>query len=430
MGMPSCRVLVESEQALPIVHGGVSSLSGAAEDPDGLEGLSRFSARLMRRTAGGRSFSEVEARIDALGAAVGMDCGHSSTAISGCVLVRNLDEYAELLTEMICAPGLNEEEMLRLKGETIAEFLEVFDDDERLVHRWFTRTLFEGHAYGRTVLGSTASIEAITVENVRQCLRRHFSQGNVVFGFAGAVSAIRVENLATSLSAALPTTEEQPTRILAPQHRHGRHLVFVDKPERTQTQILVGGLGSHPQDADYMALLVANTVFGGTFTARLCQEIRAKRGWSYGAYSSVAYEQTRQAFSLWTFPAAEDAADCLALKLKLLEDWWARGITQKELERAQRYLIQSFAFARDTTSKRVALSLEGILSDLPERHYADYLERVAAVTLDSANAAIRNRISLKNLTVAVVGTHTEVGDRIKDAIEDLSSETVVPFDAP
>src|SRR5690606_30281998 len=119
--------------------------------------------------------------------------------------------------------------------------------------------------------------------------------------------------------------------VTEPSPRSGRNLVVVDKPERSQTQILIGGLGSSPHDPDHVPLLVANTVFGGTFTARLSEEVRSKRGWSYGAYSSLPYDRRRQAFSMWTFPASTDAAACVALELQLLESWVTEGITEAEL---------------------------------------------------------------------------------------------------
>lgn len=423
-------VLTESARSLPIVHCSISALSGAMNDPAGLEGLSRFSTRLMRRTAAGNSFTEVEERIDAMGASVGMDCGHGNASISGAVLSRNFEQFSQLLLEMFHGPGLQQSEMERLKRETVAEFLDILDDDEQLVNRWFTRTVFDTHPYGRTVLGTSESIEKIDVSDVQRCLQRHFTQGSLVVGFAGAVASEDVEAFVQRLDAGLPQYGESPQAVREPQISKGRRLVFVDKPERSQTQILMGGLGGHPQDADYIDLVIANTVFGGTFTARLSQEVRAKRGWSYGAYSSVAYERMRQAFSLWTFPAAADAAACLKLKFELLESWWQQGITSEELQRAKNYLTQSFAFARDTTSKRIGLSLEAVLLNLPKGFYDTYLQQIEAVTLESANAAIRNRISLQDMVISVVGTHAEVGSAIEDAIGGLQSSTVTPFNAP
>jgi zinc protease len=205
-------------------------------------------------------------------------------------------------------------------------------------------------------------------------------------------------------------------------------LVIVDKPERTQTQILIGCLGSNARDEDHVPLLVANTIFGGTFTARMTQEVRSKRGWSYGAYSNVPIDRMRQSFSMWTFPKAEDAGPCLRLELDMLRELREKGVTKQELSWAKRYLVRSHAFAIDTAAKRVGLALDQALYDLPEAYYSRYLEHVQAVTLEQANASLQNRLSVDDLLVTVVGTNSLIGDAVRDAIVGLASAEVVPFD--
>ncbi|MFO0570791.1 MAG: insulinase family protein [Polyangiaceae bacterium] len=118
---------------------------------------------------------------------------------------------------------------------------------------------------------------------------------------------------------------------------------------------MIGGLGTHPHDADHIALHVANTVLGGTFTARLMNEIRSKRKRSYGAYSNLPYDRHRQAFSMW-IPKATDAAECIKVELSLLRAWWEKGITARELAWAKRYLVRSHAFSVDTPLQRVGLA--------------------------------------------------------------------------
>src|SRR4029079_17184333 len=117
-----------------------------------------------------------------------------------------------------------------------------------------------------------------------------------------------------------------PFAIASPESRLGKRLVFVDKPERTQTQILMGEIGSHPRDSDHIPLHVATTIFGGTFTSRMMRAIRSERGWSYGASPRLPYDAQRDAFSMWTSPAAKDAAACIELQLELLGTWREKGI--------------------------------------------------------------------------------------------------------
>ncbi len=426
--MSGPALLLERDASLPLIHTGISTRSGAAEDPEGLEGLTRISGRLMRRTAGGQSADQIDARIDRMGASLGLDAGHGGVALSGVVLERSFGELMSLLEETLTAPGLAEDELERLKRETGAELMEILDSDQQLVQRWFLRTVFAGHPYGRTVIGTEKSLAAIQLADVRSCLAREFRQDNVVFGFAGAVEPARAERASRAIWEQLPPGGSTPPPPPDPVASGGRRLLFVDKPERTQTQILIGGIGSHPSDGDHLALTIANTVFGGTFTARLTQEVRAKRGWSYGAYSSLGYDRRRQAFSMWTFPKAEDAAACIQLELEMLQQWWHSGITEEEFVWAKRYLIQSQAFARDTATKRIGLKLDELLNDLPPGYHDEFVPRLEAVTLEQANAAVRSRISLEHLAVVVLGTHAAIGDDVRKAIPELASERVVPFD--
>jgi zinc protease len=429
MSASSPFVLLERDASLPLIHAGISTRSGADEDPQGLEGLTRIAGRLMRRTAGGKHPDEIDARVDRMGASLGLDAGHGGVALSGVVLERSFADFMSLLEETLTAPGLALDELERLKRETSAELIEILDSDQQLAQRWFLRSVFEGHPYGRTVIGTERSLAAIGVEDVRRCLAREFRRDSLVFAFAGAVDAERAQRAAGAIWQRLPDGGSVPPPPAEPVAAGGRRLVFVDKPERTQTQILIGGIGSHPRDADHFALLLANTVFGGTFTARLTQEVRAKRGWSYGAYSSLGYDRQRQAFSMWTFPKAEDAARCIELELEMLQQWWESGITEEEFVWAQRYLVQSQAFARDTATKRIGLRLDEMLNDLPDGYHDGFVGRVQAVTLEQANTAVRNRISLEHLVVVVLGTHSAIGTEVKKAIPNLASERIVPFDA-
>jgi zinc protease len=133
---------------------------------------------------------------------------------------------------------------------------------------------------------------------------------------------------------------------------------------------------------------------------------------------------------MWTFPKSSDAAACIRLQIELLEQWHEKGVTQKELAWAKRYLVRSHAFAIDTAAKRVGLIIDELIYDLPPGYYKNYIDHVRAVTLAQVNAAIRNRISVNNLLVTVVGTESEIGGPVRDAIDGLRDVEVIPFDKP
>lgn len=428
-GAAGPQVLVETSRALPLVSFSIALKTGSVLDPEGLSGATRMLTRWMRRTAGGREAHVIDAEIDALGGAFGADVSPSTLVFQGTVITRSLDGLMRIASDVIARPGFAEEELERLRRETLAELTEALDDDRGLSRRWFRQRVFGSHPYARSVTGTASTLARIQPGDLKALYARVVRPENLIFAFSGDIERARAEALATQLCSQLAAGPAPQETTTDPAVIPGRRLVFVDKPDRTQTQILIGGLGTHPQDEDHLALHVANTVFGGTFTARLTQEVRAKRGWSYGAYSSLPIDRRRQAFSMWTFPKAEDAAPCIQLELSMLHDLREKGITKKELSWAKKYLVRSHAFALDTASKRVGLLLDSALYGLPPGYYENYVEQIKGITLEQANASVQKRLSEQDLLVSVVGTAAQIGDAVKAAIPDLSSSEVVAFDA-
>jgi zinc protease len=425
----SPEVLVETSHALPLVSFSIALKTGSILDPEGMSGATRMMTRWMRRTAGGREAHVIDAEIDALGGAFGADVSPSTLVFQGTVITRSLDGLMRIAADVLARPGFAEAELERLRRETFAELTESLDDDRGLSRRWFRHRVFGSHPYARSVTGTVSSLTRIQPSDLKSLYQRVVRAENLIFAFSGDIERPRAEALAAELRRQLASGEAPREQSADPAVISGRHLTLVDKPERTQTQILIGGLGTHPQDDDHLALHVANTVFGGTFTARMTQEVRAKRGWSYGAYSSLPIDRRRQAFSMWTFPKAEDAAPCIELQLKMLHDLRGEGITKKELAWAKKYLVRSHAFALDTASKRVGLLLDSALYGLPAGYYENYVERIKAVTLEAANASVEKRLSEDDLRITVVGTASQIGDAVKAVIPNLASSEVVAFDA-
>jgi zinc protease len=427
-GHVAADVLVETSRALPLVSFSIALKTGSILDPEGMSGATRMLTRWMRRTAGGREAQAIDTEIDALGGAFGADVSPSTLIFQGTVITRSLDGLMRIAGDILARPGFADVELERLRRETLAELTETLDDDRGLGRRWFRHRVFGDHPYARSVTGTASSIARIQGEDLKALYRRIVRPENLIFAFSGDIERARAEALAAQIRSQLSAGPPPDDSIGEPAVIPGRRLTFVDKPDRTQTQILIGGLGTHPTDPDHLALHVANTVFGGTFTARLTQEVRAKRGWSYGAYSSLPIDRQRQTFSMWTFPKAEDAGPCIQLQLEMLHALRTKGITKKELAWAKKYLVRSHAFALDTASKRVGLLLDSALYGLPAGYYEEYIERIKGVSLEAANASVVQRLSEDDLLVTVVGTAAQISDAVMAAVPNLATSEVVPYD--
>jgi len=420
-------VLVESSDVLPLVDVEIALAVGSLQDPAGREGLAQLTGHLMRRGPRGLSQQRFEDRLASLGARVSVQVSMRSTRVRATVLRRNLEPVLELLAGLVWRPALRVTDFAKLKRQAQAALTARLDDDQTLGALGFRQALFGEHPYGRTLSGHADSLSRIGIQQVESFYSRNIARGSFLVGVAGDVSEAEASALIASHFPNPKRRKQKDPVVPATRVRSGRHVIIVDKPERTQTQLFIGTLGARTRDRNLFPLIVSNTAFGGTFSGPLTQEVRAVRGWSYGAYSRLLHSKQRDAWYMSTAPAAEYSADCAALQLDLLERWVDRGIKKAQLSFAQRYLINSHCFDRDTPSKRLEARLDVELLGIPRNYVEKYDQLVARVSRQEANDATRARISTRDLTIVVVATASEIAGAF-ERLPGVKSLEIVPFD--
>jgi len=420
-------ILVESSTVLPLVDVEIALPVGGLRDPSGQEGLAQLTGHLMRRGPHGLSQERFEDRLAMLGARLSVEVSIRSTRFRATVLRRNLEPLLELLADVVWRPALRATDFAKLKRQARAALSARLDDDQTLGAVCFREALFGEHPYGRTVSGRADSLARMRIQHVQDFYERNIAKGAFLVGVAGDVTEAEARSLVAAYFQSASPRRSKRSDVPATHARRGRHVVIVDKPARTQTQLFIGTLGARTHDRNLFPLIVSNTAFGGTFSGPLMQEVRAARGWSYGAYSRLLHSTQRDAWYMSTAPAAEYSADCAALQLDLLERWVEGGTTKAQLSFAQRYLINSHCFDRDTPSKRLEARLDVELLGIPRSYVDKFDERVARVTKQQADEATRARISTRDLTIVVVATASEVASSF-ERLPGVRSLEIVPFD--
>ena len=422
-------VLHEESHALPVVDIELSLRTGAAGDGPEREGLTRLAWRAWRTGTKRLPPRAVEDAIARLGARLVIDVSNSLVRVRAVVIRRNLEPFLELLAHLLQAPAFRAKDVAQCKRETQADLVSLRDSDRALASRWFRRRLFgRAHPYGRSVLGSEASIRAMRRKDLADSWHGALVARNLVLGLAGDVSRSDAARFTERYFGELRRGRRPGQRIAAPRRRSGVHVVVVDKPDRTQCQMFLGTLGGRFGDPDQDALAVANTAFGGTLTSPLWQEVREKRGWSYGVSSRLGSDRQREAWAVHTFPHAEKAADCAALEMELVEQFIDDGVPSASFRLAKKYLINSHCFDLDTAAKRLENAMDVELFGLPADHVARYSARVRGVNRKSAHEAVKRRLSKHHLTLVVVGSAHDLAPRF-ERLPRIGSIEVVDYDA-
>jgi predicted Zn-dependent peptidase len=301
---------------VPVVQADLIVESGAADDPQGEEGLASLAADMLDEGAGTRDALALADAIDFLGAELTTGASFNSTAVRLHVPVARLGEALPLMADVALRPTFPERELERLRKERLTALQQARDEPESIVESAFARVVFGAHRYGTGAAGTSATIRGLTLEDLRGFHARAFRPSNATLLVVGDVTPDAVVPMLErafgswdhgahgehgesprdprALRGDRPRDPRAPRGELpAPPQLKARRLVLVDKPGAAQSQIRIGWVGVPRSTPDYFAIQVLNTILGGAFTSRLNQNLREQHGYSYGAFS--AFDMRRAA---------------------------------------------------------------------------------------------------------------------------------------
>ncbi len=333
------------------------------------------------------------------------------------------------MADVALRPSFPSDELDRMRMERLTDLVRTHDEPSAIAVAQFNRILFgDDHPYGMRSGGSEASLRSVAVNDLRRFHATYFHPANATLIVVGDVSA---ESAIPALEAAFGSWEagESPeARVAAPSQVKGRTIYLVDKPGAAQSVIRVGRIGAARDTDDYYALTVLNTVLGGSFAARLNQNLREDKGYTYGASSAFGFRPVPGPFVATSSVQTDVTGPALAEFMKELSGI-QNPIPADELDRAKNYVALQYPQSFQTVSS-VAGELEELLAfDLPADYFSTFQERVLAVTAADARDAALRYIDPDNLAIVVVGDRSIIEEQITalklGKIEYLSVEDVL-----
>lgn len=315
------------------------------------------------------------------------------------------DAAVRLFAEVVGAPLFPEKALARLKTQVLAMMEQHKQNPAKVANQALFRTLYGTHPYAAPSEGTEASVKALKREQLAAFHSRAYAAGNAVIALVGDLSREEAEKIAAQVSARLPkgpalAAPVVPTAPVAAR----QHVEFPSQ----QTHLLLAQLGIDRRDADYAALYVGNRILGGGgFGSRLMEELREKRGLTYGVYSSFTPMQVAGPFTISVQTRADQSEATLTLVRQLVRDFIAQGPTAEELARVKREIAGSFPLA--TASNADIVSQLGVIGfyDLPSTQLEDFMKQVQALSVDDVKGAVARHLSDEAFVVVSAGPTVE-----------------------
>ena len=397
-------VLVPS-RGFPSLHLTLNFLDGSGGDALGKAGLSCLTNRMLLRGTLRRSRQEMEEAIEQLGTELITWSRRDATCLSAAVLSRHLDRFLGLVGEVLSQPAFEEEEFEKVRREMLAELDSLKDDDAQLARSWLRRSIYGDHPFGNDPAGTTEGLKSIYLEDVKACHHALYRRDRLLIGASGDFDVPAFEQTLERMAATLPiqgigrTIPPIPADDLdAPRG------ILVDKPGRTQIQLLVAQRMPPASDPDFMALKLAISAFGGNFTSRLMQELRVKRGLTYGVHAWLGGDRHAGMLMMGGSADAQRGIEALTVLLSEYERFIDEGLTDEELEFIRQHHLKSLPFSTETASLQAAQRIRQHLEGRAGYTLAALQERLRSITTDEIRSAVRRHCRRSALKLVVVGT--------------------------
>ncbi|WP_226552166.1 M16 family metallopeptidase [Celeribacter naphthalenivorans] len=392
--------LVE-EHSIPFTALEIRFRGGTALDRPGKRGETNLMMATLEEGAGdldAQGFAEAR---DALAASFNFDAYMDSVTISARFLTENRDEAMALLRTALMEPRFDQEAVDRVRGQVQSILRSSETDPGDIASKMFYKQAFGDHPYGSDDNGTAESVAGLTRDDMFLAKDRVMTRDRLYVGAVGDISAEELATLLDDLLGDLPESGPELPERVEPALAGGVTVVPFDTP---QSVVMFGQKGITRDDPDFIPAYMANEVLGGHGESRLMDEVREKRGLTYGIGSYlVPFDHSELVMGQFSSGNA-----VVAEAIDVVKDEWAKfaetGLTAEELEMVKTYLTGAYALRFDGNGP-IARILVGMQMDgLSPDYITTRNEQIEAVTLDDINAVIQRLYDPESLSFVVVGS--------------------------
>lgn len=396
------KVLFVEARELPMFDLRLTFAAGSSQDGD-TPGLATLTNAMLNEGVTGKDVTAIAEGFENLGAEFG-NGAYRDMAVASLRSLSAKDKREPalaLFAQVVGKPTFPEDSLARIKNQLLAGFEYQKQNPGKLASLALFERLYGQHPYAHPSEGTEQSIPAIGIDQLRAFHAKAYAAGNVVIALVGDLSRSQAEAIAAQVSKALPAGPALP-KVVEPQAPKAG-LSHIDFPSN-QTHLMLAQLGIDRRDPDYVALYLGNQILGGGgFGTRLMEEVREKRGLTYGVYSGFSPMQAPGPFMINLQTRAELSEGTLKLVQDIVRRYLAEGPTQKELDDAKRELAGSYPLS--TASNADIVGQLGAIGfyDLPLTHLEDFMEKAQTMDVEQVKAAMARHLNPDAFVIVTAG---------------------------
>lgn len=392
--------LVE-EHSIPFTSLEIRFNGGANLDVAGKRGAVNLMTGLLEEGAADMDARQYAAAVESLAASFGFSTRKDSMTVSAQFLSENRPEAMALLRKALIEPNFDQVAIDRVRAQVVSGIQGALKDPDKIAGRKFSEMAFAGHAYATSRSGTLESVAGLTRDDLIAAKAATMARDRLFVGAVGDITPVELGALLDELLSDLPAVgADLPSRANY-QLSGGVTVIPFDTP---QSVVVFGHEGIERHDDDFFVAYLMNTILGGSGRqSRLMEEVREKRGLTYGVYS---YLQPMDYGELYMGSVAS-ANDRVAEAIDVIRDEWVKmaegGVTAEELDGAKTYLTGAYPLRFDGNGPIANIMVGMQITGLPVDYIATRNDKINAVTLEDITRVAKRLVRPDDLRFVVVG---------------------------
>ena len=413
------EVIVAGKRELPLVSFALMARAGATGDPDGLPGLSSFTASMMDEGTATRSSQEISAAFEHIGTRLATEARKELTLLTAETLNRHWRHALGLAADVARNANFPEHELERVRRERLTDLRRAKDDAGFVAESNFGNLVFgAGSPYAHSNLGNEAAVEAVRRSDMVARHAEGLRPDRLCLLVAGDITLDDAMAAAEEHFGDWQAPSELPVTISGADvgiRADGPHIYLIDKPGAAQSVIRAGMPLIERGHPDYLALSVLNYAFGGQFSARLNQNLRQDKGYSYGYNSGISWYNAPSLLSSGGSVQTAVTREAVVETLKEFADISGeRPLTAEELHNAQTGLRLGYPAGFERPAQLLGQLVTLAQFGLPDDYFRTFEERLADVSLSDTHLVGGEYLAPDRLTILVVGDRQQVEEPLRE----------------
>jgi predicted Zn-dependent peptidase len=408
------RVVTEAMPSVRSVAFGLWIATGSRGETDAQAGLSHLLEHLLFKGSAKYESLEIDQIFDAMGGEINAGTGKETTSVYARVIDEHVPDAFDVLADIVFRPALREIDSERA---VILEEIAMYEDDpQEKVFDVLGQAVFGNHPLGRAIIGRAQVIAEVPPDEIASFHATRYAPGNVVIAAAGAIDHEGlVELVAERIRAASGATAPAPPPAPPSDGSVTRRF---ERKDTEQYHVCLGGRGLSRHDDRRFALRVLDTIFGGTSSSRLFQEIRERRGLAYAVYSFTnGYQDTGQV-GLYLGTRTDNLDEAMATVGGELRRLTEEPVTDEELHRAKENLKGRIVLSLESTGARMNRLGSEVLAGAPLLSLDEVVARIDAVTTEDLTLLAHELWVPERLSAAGIGPDE---GRFEESLKALAS---------